>query len=181
MSPKKRGILSPLEAMKSRIEKEKLVKEISQIFKESKGYILISLLNLNSETQKKLRNLVKKNNSFFQVIKKKLIYKANPNFPFSDEELKKPFGFIWNFNDDLKVFQVLKEFKKEGIEIDIIKGFISNKVYDKDEVWQIINLPSREEIVAKFIFNLKNPIYRLNNDLKLIIFRLVSILSQIKK
>ena len=93
--PKKRGILSPLEEMKTRKEKEKIVKDLVEKFKRTKGYLLVSLLNLNSYQQVKIKNLLKENNSLFQVVKKTLIYKANPEFPFSDEELNKSLTMIF--------------------------------------------------------------------------------------
>jgi ribosomal protein L10 len=96
--------------MKTKKEKEKIVKDLVEKFKLARGYLLVSLLNLKTLEQKKIRDILKENNSLFQVVKKTLVYKANPDFPFSDNELKLPFAFIWNFDENLSGFPVFKNF-----------------------------------------------------------------------
>ena len=167
--------------MKTRKEKEKILKDLVDKFKAAKGYLLVSLLKLPADSQKRIRDLLKENNSLFQVAKKTLVYKANPDFPFTDEELKLPFAFIWNFDENLSGFQALKNLKKEGIELEILKGYLQGKVLTKEEAITLINLPSKEELIIKLIGNLKNQIYRLDNALKYPLNRLVLLLSQIKK
>lgn len=166
--------------MKTKREKEKLLKDLVDKFQKANGYLLVSLLNLKTPAQKKLRDFLKENNSQFQVVKKSLIYKANPNFPFSDEELKKPFAVIWNFDENLSGVLSLKTLKKEGIELEVIKGYFWGQVFAKEEVEKIINLPSKEELVMKVLQNLKGQIYRLTYDLKFPIQKLTLILSSIK-
>ncbi len=167
--------------MKTRKEKEKIVKDLVEKFKKTKGYLLVSLLNLNSYQQVKIKNLLKENNSLFQVVKKTLIYKANPEFPFSDEELKMPFALIWDFDENLGSLKALKELKNEGIELNIFSGYLWNRVFNKEEINQIINLPSKEELIKKLISNLKNQIYRLDFALNFPLKKLVFLLSKIKK
>jgi len=167
--------------MKTKKEKEKILKDLVEKFKSAKGYLLISLLNLGTLEQKKIRDILKESNSLFQVVKKTLVYKANPNFPFSDNELKLPFAFIWNFDDNLSGFQSLKSLIKEGIQVGIIKGYFEDKVLSKEEVLEIINLPSREELILKILQNLKSQIYKLDYALQFPLRKLAIVLSNIKK
>jgi len=167
--------------MKTKKQKEEVLKDLVEKFQSSTGYLLINILNFKTQSQKKIRDLLKENNALFQVAKKKLVYKANPNFPFADEELKTPFAFIWSFDENLSGVLALKELKKEGIEIDILKGYLWNRVFSKEEIEQIINLPSKEELILKVLQNLKGQIYRLSYDLKFPLQKLTLILSSIKK
>jgi large subunit ribosomal protein L10 len=167
--------------MKTKKEKEKIIKDLVEKFKSAKGYLLISLLNLKTTEQKKIRDILKENNSLFQVVKKTLVYKANPNFPFSDDELKMPFAFVWNFDDHLSGFQALKNLLKEETQIEIIKGYLEGKVLSKEEVLEIINLPSKEELILKILQNLKGQFYRLHFALEFPLRKLTFVLSQIKK
>lgn len=167
--------------MKTRKEKEKLVKELKEKFASAGGYILVSLLNFDILSQKKLRDFLKENNSFFEVVKKTLIYKAYPQFPFKDEEIKLPFGLIWNFDQNLSSFQALKNLKKEGVEIDIVGGYLEGRKLNTQEVLEIINLPSKEELTSKLYFALRIQLSKLVFDLKYPLNKLVLILSQIKK
>jgi len=167
--------------MKTKKEKEKILKDLVEKFKTAKGYLLISLLNLKNPEEKKLRDVLKENNSLFQVVKKTLVYKANPSFPFSDNELKLPFAFIWNFDNNLSGFISLKNLFKEGTKIEILGGYLYEKVLSKEEVLEIINLPSKEELLLKVLQNLKSQIYKLNYNLSFPLRKLILILSQIKK
>jgi large subunit ribosomal protein L10 len=167
--------------MKTKKEKEKILKDLVEKFKSSKGYLLISLLNLKTAEQKKRRDILKENNSLFQVVKKTLVYKANPNFPFSDNELKLPFAFIWNFDENLSDFQSLKNLIKEGTKIEILKGYLEGRILSKEEVLEVINLPSKEELVLKILQNLKGQVYRLHYALEFPLRKLTFVLSQIKK
>jgi large subunit ribosomal protein L10 len=167
--------------MKTKKEKEEILKDLVEKFKSARGYLLVNLLSLKTPSQKKLRDFLKEKNSLLQVVKKTLIYKANPNFSFADEELKTPFAFIWSFDENLFGVLALKELRKEGIELDILKGYLWGQVFSKEEIEKILNLPSKEELILKILQNLKGQIYRLAYDLKFPLQKLALVLSSIKK
>jgi len=51
----------------------------------------------------------------------------------------------------------------------------------KEEVLEIINLPSKEELILKILQNLKGQVYRLTYTLESPLKKLTLVLSQIKK
>ncbi len=167
--------------MKTKKDKEKIIKDLTEKFKSAKGFLILNLLNLNTQTQNKLKNLLKEKNSLFQVAKKTLVYKANPDFPFKDEELKFPFGFIWDFEENFPSLSVLKKLKEEGINLEILKGYLWNKIFSQKEIEEIINLPSKEELLTKLIHNLKGQIDKFNFSLSFPLRKLILVLSKIKK
>jgi len=162
-------------------DKEKIIKDLVEKFNSCYGYFLINLLNFKTPDLKKIRDVLKENNAILKVVKKTLIYKANPNFPFKDEELKLPFAIVYNFDKNLSGFRSLKNLFKEGLQIQIIKGFLDEKILSKEEVLEIINLPSKEELIMKSIQSIKSPIFKLHNTLNFPLKKLIFILSQIKK
>jgi large subunit ribosomal protein L10 len=166
--------------MKIKKDKKKIVQELVEKFKRANGYLLINLLNLNASSEKRTRDLLKENNSLFEVVKKTLIYKANPQFPFSDEETKFPFAFIWNFDENLSAFRSLKILEKEGIKLQIAYGYLEGKVLTKEEIENLINLPSKEELQAKLVSGLKSSLYRLHHSLNFPLRKLILIMSAIK-
>lgn len=167
--------------MKTKKDKQKIIQDLKDKFQSTKGFLIINLLNLDTLTQNKLKTFLKNNNAFFQVAKKTLVYKANPNFPFKDEELKFPFAFVWNFDDKFSSLSVFKNLKNDGIDIKIVKGYLWNQVFSEDEIQKIIDLPSKDELIIKLIQNLKGQIYKLNFSLKSPIRKLIFIMSNIKK
>ncbi len=166
--------------MKTKEQKEKILKELVEKFKRANGYLIVNLVGFHSDSEKKLRDLLKENNSLFEVVKKTLLYKANPEFPFSDEETKFPFGFIWSFDENLSSFRALKVLEKEGVQINVAYGYLQGKVLTKEEIKELINLPSKEELQSKLVQNLKSKIYYLHYVLKFPVNKLLFSLSPIK-
>ncbi|GIW65205.1 MAG: 50S ribosomal protein L10 [Candidatus Parcubacteria bacterium] len=166
--------------MKTKEEKKRILEDLKNKFNQATGYILVNLLNLSTKDQKKVKDVLKQNNSLFQVTKKTLVYKANPNFPISEETIKFPLGFIWNFDDSISAFRSLKAIKKDGVNLSVISGYLNGKVLTKEEVWELAQLPSKEELIQKSITGLKTPIFSLVFSLKSSLQKLILILSQIK-
>lgn len=179
--PKKGGRLNPPEAMRTKRDKEKLLEELKEKFAKAKGYILISILGLKGEEEFLIREILKNKRSSFQVAKKTLIYKSNPNFPFKEEELKTPFGFIWEFDENLSAFKSIKELKEKGINIEILKGYLEGKILNQKDVLEISEIPSKEYLLGKLLGSLKGVLYRLSFALSFPIKKLNYTLSQIKK
>ncbi len=167
--------------VKTKKEKEKIVQDLKEKFKKATGYFLVSLSHLNASVEKDLRTFLKENNALFQVVKKNLIYKANPQFPFSDGELKLPFALVWFFDKNLSGLKVFKNLKEKNVSLEIVKGFLFNKILGPIEIKEVINLPSQEELFQKLINQLKASIYRFHYDLRFPLQKLVLILSALKK
>jgi ribosomal protein L10 len=84
----------------------------------------------------------------------------------------------------MKIFPAFRSLKiliKEGAQIEILKGYFEGKVLSKEEVLEIINLPSKEELILKILQNLKSQVYRLTYALEFPLKKLTFVLSQIKK
>ncbi len=167
--------------MKTKKQKEEILKELVEKFKSASGYLLVNLTGLRADVEKKLRDSLKSNNSLFEVVKKTLIYKANPQFPFSDEEIKFPFAFIWNFDENLSAFRTLKTLEKQGIQIQIAKAYLEGKVLTEEEIKELINLPSKEELQVKLVQILKSQFYRLHFSLTFPMKKFLVLMSAIKK
>jgi ribosomal protein L10 len=80
-----------------------------------------------------------------KIAKKTLIYKSNPEFPFSEEELKEPFGFLWLLDENLSALKTLKDYKKEE-KIKVLGGYFRGKNFPL-EILELVDLPSREELI----------------------------------
>jgi len=165
---------------KTKKEKSKIIESLKTKFKKNPGYVIFSLLNLDGETLQTLRLQVKEKRGLIEVAKKTLIYRSNPEFPFSEEELKEPFGFLWLLDENLSALKTLKDYKKEE-KIKVLGGYFRGKKLSSRDIWELVDLPSREELISKLIFSLSLPLQRLTYDLKMPFSKLLLILSAIKK
>ena len=173
--------VNPLEAMITKEKKQEIIKKFQENYSKAKSFVILGLNNLKVETERILRETLKEKGCLFQVTKKTLIYKAVPDFPFYDDELKQSFAILWDFNDGLSVFKTLLIEDKLGIKLKIIGGYFEKQKLTENEVWQIAKLPSKEELVAKVLYSLKILPQRLSFDLAYPIKKLVFALSTIKK
>lgn len=167
--------------MRKRKNKKELLTNLIQKFKQTKGFVLFSLLNLEASSLNNLRIKVKEVGDLIEVPKKTILYKANPNFPFLDEELKEPFAILWLYNDDLLSLKVLKDFKEENVEIKILGGVLEESKLLPQNIWELANLPGKDILRAKLLSALSSPLFRLQFTLNSPIKNLLLVLSAIKK
>jgi ribosomal protein L10 len=168
--------------MKTREEKEKIVKELKQFFEKSSKVFFISLLNLNAEIQNSLRDQIKKVGGILKIAKKTLIKLANPNLDLEQEKFKIPFGLIFDLNDakNIEIFKILTEFNKT-YNLTIIEGLMQNRVLGSKEIIEIGELPSYEILLQKYTYLLKSLLGRLVFTLKIPISKLTLVVNNINK
>lgn len=166
--------------MRKKKDKKQLLTNLIEKFNKSKGYVLFSLLGLEASLINSFRLKSKENQSLLEVPKKTLLYKANPNFPFEDNELKEPFAILWCFDEELRGIKIFKDFKEET-EIKIIGGVFFENKFKPEEVWEIINLPEKKVLEAKLLNVLSFPYLRLQFALNSPMKKLIFVLSAIKK
>lgn len=170
--------------MKTKEEKAEIIKEVKEIYNSSPFIVLVSLLNLQGEEQKILKDTLKENDAGFKVFKKTLIKKAIPDFPLDmeSEELKQPFGFVFSLKKeiDVTIFKILTEFSEKH-NLKIIKGILSKDILSKEKILELGKLPSLEVLRAKLIFTLKSELQKLIFALKSPIIKLNMVVSRVKK
>lgn len=168
--------------MKTKEEKKEIINKLKDRFEQAKSFILLDLTNLKAEIEKPLRDLLKEKQCQFEVVKKNLLYKTKKDFPFTDEELKKPFAILWDFQDGISVFKTIFQSKKElAFDFQILGGYFEGKKLSESEVLEIAKLPSREELLTKLAGSLINLPQRLAFSLKYPLQKLSFVVSSIKK
>lgn len=170
--------------MKTKLEKQKIIKEIYESFTKSSKLIFISLLNLSAESQKILKEQIKKTNGLFKVFKKTLIQKSIKDLPLNleDEEFKRPLGIIFDFNpaQDINLLRNLVQLS-EKIKLEIIKGIFENQILEKNKILEIGELPPLEILRSKLIGIFKSKFSQLVLTLKLPIHKIIMVASNIRK
>lgn len=168
--------------MKTKEEKKEIIEKLKEKLDKSKSFILIDLTNLKAEIEKAFRDLLKAKGCQFEVVKKTLLYKAAEDFPFSDQELKKPFAILWDFQEGVLVFKSLLEEKKDlAFDFNVLGGYFEGKKLNQEEVWEITKLPNKEELIGKLAFSLSSLPRKLAFSLNFPLQKLSFALSVIKK
>ena len=96
------------------------------------------------------------------------------------EHFSGPTSVAYSDGDVVALAKVLTEFAKTVPAIEFKGGLLDGSPLDVQEIKQIAELPSREDLVAKLVFLLQSPIARLVRGLGAITPQLVHVLEQIR-
>ena len=167
--------------MKTRQEKEEIVKELKQLFGKSSKIFFINLLNLNAEIQTYIKNQIKKLGGIFKVTKKTLLKLANPDLDLEQEKFKIPFGLVFDLNDinNIEIFKILTEFNKT-YNVVLIEGLMQGKILSPEEILEIGKLPPKEILIHKYNLILKSLLNKFILTLKTPLIKFNSVVNNIK-
>jgi len=166
-----------------RRQKEKIINEIRDQMQDSHLVILSTFAGLTVEKITKLRKSLRGVESNYRVVKNTLINKAVKDTKL--EALEKFFtgssAVIFTKGDPSRPCKVLKEFRKEHEQLAIKGGMLDERVLFEKDIEGLADLPSREVLLAKFLFLLRSPHQRLVNVLMGVPQKLVQVLEAIKQ
>ncbi len=155
--------------MKTRIKKEKELKQAKELLDRSEGIIFVDIANLPTKNLNKLRQELKQNSSQILVIKKRILNLGlkEKKIDFDLPNHKKSFAVVF-LNDLEKTTQLfynfLKNIEKEkiikSVDEKILGGYNIklNQKLDEKEIIFIGKLPPREIALSQFLGILISPI-----------------------
>lgn len=140
-------------------QKTAAVAEIKDRLTSSEGVILADYRGLSVKDMQELRVNVRNAGADLKIYKNTLTEIAIRELamPSMDEYLVGPTAFVFVEADPVAPAKALADFAKTHKTLQIKGGFIENSVVGEDAVKAIAALPSREELVAKLLGTLQNP------------------------
>ncbi|MDO8847536.1 MAG: 50S ribosomal protein L10 [Coriobacteriia bacterium] len=141
-------------------EKQRLVAEIKDRLSSSGGVILADYRGLSVKDMRALRTSLYETGSEATVYKNSLAQIAirELELPNMDEYLAGPTVFVFTPEDPVATAKALLAFAKENKTFAFKGGLIEGNVVTADVVRTIAVLPSREELIAKLMGTMLNPI-----------------------
>lgn len=151
----------------SRKEKESLLNEYEKYILESKNLIFLSQSDIPVNEVNILRREVKKNWWLLQVVKKRIFVKALEKVWYEKIDVEK---LIWSvmvlysIEDEFKPIKIVNKFKKswekenKDYKVEYLWWYFDKKFKDGLYVKDVAELPTKDELIAKFAFLLKYPV-----------------------
>jgi large subunit ribosomal protein L10 len=170
-------------------EKIQLVAEYEDLIKNADNIVVLSYEAIPVSVAVELRKEFKVNDSTYKVVKKKVFARAleqtwhEVNF----EEYKLPMSVLFLKGDGISALKVvekhLKEWKKEKLpyKLSYIGGYFEGKWQGADYVKTLASLPSKEELIGKFLYMVKYPIQWFVTVNSNLLSWFVRVLDQIKE
>ena len=144
----------------SNLKKETEVKALEEKFRAAKSAILTDFRGLSVAEMTALRNLLRKSNIEYRVIKNRLARIAIQNTSLADLEslLSGPNGISLGYDDPITASKLLSQFVRSTSNLDIKGGVIEGKLYKKEEILAIAELPPREVLISRVVGGIASPL-----------------------
>ncbi len=136
------------------------VKELGEKFRAAKSAILTDFRGLSVAEMTALRNLLRKSNIEYRVIKNRLAKIAIQNTSLAElgSLLSGPNGISLGYDDPVTSSKLLSQFVRSTTNLDIRGGVIEGKLYRKEEILAIAELPPREVLISRVVGGIASPL-----------------------
>ena len=110
-----------------------------------------------------LRSNIRESDAIMKVYKNTLMHIAltDLELPALDGVLEGPSAFVFAGEDPVASAKALKDFAKKNQDLVIKGGLMEGNAVDAAQVQAIASLPSREELIAKLLGTITNPMVQI--------------------
>lgn len=142
-----------------RKEKQLLLDDIKSKIESAKALIVTRYEGVSANEMNQFRADITKAGSDFEVMAKRIFIKAAEAYgiEFKKEKLQGHIGIVIADEDYLTAAKEVHKYTKDSEKMEILAGYIEGKIYDKESVIKLSNLPSLDEMRAQFIATLEAP------------------------
>jgi large subunit ribosomal protein L10 len=141
-------------------EKQRLVAEIKERLESSGGVIMADYRGLSVKAMQALRGTLRNAGAEITVYKNSLteIAMREMDLPSMGEYLDGPTALVFTPVDPVSSAKAMIDFAKENKVFSLKGGYIDGAVVSADQIKAIAALPSREELIAKIMGSMLNPV-----------------------
>jgi large subunit ribosomal protein L10 len=134
-------------------QKKKVVEDLNERFSKSCIVIVADYKGLDVSTINDLRRKLREENIEFQVVKNTLLTRAadQTDVDLIKDHFKGPSAVALSYEDPVAPAKILTDFAKDHDALEIKVGVMNGKVLEVNQVKALSALPSREELLAKFL------------------------------
>jgi large subunit ribosomal protein L10 len=141
-------------------KKETEVRQLEGKFREATAAILTDFRGLKVADVTALRNLLRKSKIEFRVVKNRLAKIATQNTSMADLDplLSGPTGVAFGYDDPVASSKILSQFLRSNANLDIKGGVIQGRLYRKEEILAIAELPPRDILLSHVLMSMAAPL-----------------------
>jgi len=169
-------------------EKIKLVEDYEKLIWDVENLIVMNYDAIPVSVSVSLRKELKKNSALYKVVKKRVFVKALEKLWYDVDLSRLPnaISVLWVKDDGVSSLKIIennkKLWKKEKMsyKIDYLWWWFNWVWKDADYVKILSSIPSKEELVSKFLYMTKYPIQGFVSVNKNLLSWFVVVLNQIK-
>ncbi len=140
--------------------KQPIVDEIKENIKDAKSVVLVDYRGLTVEQDTQLRKSMREADVIYKVYKNTMVKLAIDGTEFESlkDELEGPTAVVISKTDATAPARLAAKFAKENPALELKSGIVEGTHYDVDGIKKIATIPSREELLSKFLGSIQSPI-----------------------
>ena len=140
--------------------KQPIVQEISEQIKDAQSVVVVDYRGLTVAEDTQLRKQLREAGVAYKVYKNTLVNFAikGTDFESLSDVLEGPNAFAFSTTDATAPARVIAKFAKTAPALEIKAGVVEGTFYDADGMKAIATIPSREELLSKFLGSIQSPI-----------------------
>ena len=141
-------------------EKTPIVQEIKDNLEGAKSVVLVDYLGLTVEQDTNLRRAIREAGIIYKVYKNTMVNLAIEGTEFADlaKDLEGPTAVAISKEDATAPARVIAKFAKTANKLELKSGIVEGTYYDAEGIKVIATIPSREELLSKFLGSIQSPI-----------------------
>jgi large subunit ribosomal protein L10 len=153
--------------MKKKAEKKTASAELKTQLANVSSVILTTFQGITVENDTRLRRAVEAAGGKYQVVKNTLAERAGEGTPAESllKNLKGTNSISYTYTDPVALAKVLTKVAKEVPAFKFKAGWVEGRVVSIDEIQNLAQLPSKEELISKVMYLLNAPAQRLASTL----------------
>lgn len=167
----------------TRNDKSQLVELYSGAMAAAPHAFLLGFQGITVPQVTELRAKIRETGGQYVVVKNRLALLAIDGKPLDDlrEKFSGPTAVAYSEDDPVGLAKALTEFAKDAPVLEFKGGLLNGQQVEPDEIRDIAELPSREELIAKLLYLLQSPVQRFAQVLAALPRSFAVVLDQIAK
>lgn len=151
-------------------QKQAVIDEIKGKLEKAQSAVVIDYIGITVEQADAMRKKLRESNVDYTVYKNTLVNRAieGTKYEVLKGVLSGPSAFAFSYDDAVAPARVLSGIIKEYKKMEFKAGVIEGTYYDADGIKAIAALPSREELIAKFMGSIQSPVSKFVRTLQAI-------------
>ena len=167
----------------NREDKAAAISELGEGIGKATNAFVIAFKGITVPQVTELRRQVRDTDSTYVVVKNTLALIAVKDSPLTalKDQFSGPTAVAYNRTDAVALAKALTRFAKDVPAISFKGAMLNGQIVPADQIQNIANLPSREELIAKLLYVMQAPIRGLATVLQANIRNIAVVLSEIAK
>jgi large subunit ribosomal protein L10 len=169
--------------MKSKAQKQKDLEALTEQFQKAKAAMLVGFKGMTVPKDQELRNQLREAGVSYEVVKNTLARKAAAGTPIEQatDQFKGVTAIALSQQDPVGLSKAITKFTKANPDVFSFKvGIVEGKVVELRDVEAIASLPSKEELISKFMFLVNAQAQRLATVTSAVARNLAIVVDQIR-